>query len=129
MILVEGAFKSFFFDDRNEKAPFPQSRRLLRVAITRAPQTGLRHRQTYELDAALRFLIRRAGNCANASARRRRLACCGAAVYPANQYCNAPVMRKEQASSSVVTPSFRNVQQLFLTLPRRRKKRSTRPQH
>ena len=36
VILVEGAFKSFFFDDRNEKAPFPQSRRLLRVAITRA---------------------------------------------------------------------------------------------
>ena len=36
VIIVEGAFKSFFFDDRNEKAPFPQSRRLLRVAITRA---------------------------------------------------------------------------------------------
>jgi DNA helicase-2/ATP-dependent DNA helicase PcrA len=36
VILVEEAFKSFFFDDRNEKAPFPQSRRLLRVAITRA---------------------------------------------------------------------------------------------
>lgn len=36
VILVEGAFKSSFFDDRNEKAPFPQSRRLLRVAITRA---------------------------------------------------------------------------------------------
>jgi DNA helicase II / ATP-dependent DNA helicase PcrA len=36
VILVEGAFKSFFFDDRNENAPFPQSRRLLRVAITRA---------------------------------------------------------------------------------------------
>ena len=35
VILVEGAFKSFFFD-RNEEAPFPQSRRLLRVAITRA---------------------------------------------------------------------------------------------
>jgi len=35
VILVEGAFKSFFFD-RTEKAPFPQSRRLLRVAITRA---------------------------------------------------------------------------------------------
>jgi DNA helicase II / ATP-dependent DNA helicase PcrA len=35
VILVEGAFKSFFFD-RNENAPFPQSRRLLRVAITRA---------------------------------------------------------------------------------------------
>jgi DNA helicase-2/ATP-dependent DNA helicase PcrA len=36
VILVEGAFKSFFFDVRTEKAPFPQSRRLLRVAITRA---------------------------------------------------------------------------------------------
>lgn len=35
VILVEGAFKSFFFD-RDEKPPFPQSRRLLRVAITRA---------------------------------------------------------------------------------------------
>ncbi|MBR0867595.1 ATP-binding domain-containing protein [Bradyrhizobium diazoefficiens] len=35
VILVEGAFKSFFFD-RNEKAPFTQSRRLLRVGITRA---------------------------------------------------------------------------------------------
>ena len=36
VILVEGAFKSFFFDERTEKAPYPQSRRLLRVAITRA---------------------------------------------------------------------------------------------
>lgn len=35
VILVEGAFKSFFFD-RDEKPPFVQSRRLLRVAITRA---------------------------------------------------------------------------------------------
>ena len=35
VILVEGAFKSFFFDER-EQAPFPQSRKLLRVAITRA---------------------------------------------------------------------------------------------
>lgn len=36
VVLVEGAFKSFFFDLRQEKAPFPQARRLLRVAITRA---------------------------------------------------------------------------------------------
>jgi DNA helicase-2/ATP-dependent DNA helicase PcrA len=36
VVLVEGAFKSFFFDDRTEKPPYPQSRRLLRVAITRA---------------------------------------------------------------------------------------------
>ncbi|MGJ4918953.1 ATP-dependent helicase [Bradyrhizobium sp. SZCCHNR3003] len=35
VILVEGAFKSLFFD-RGEKPPFVQSRRLLRVAITRA---------------------------------------------------------------------------------------------
>jgi DNA helicase II / ATP-dependent DNA helicase PcrA len=35
VILVEGAFKSFFFD-RGEEAPFLQSRRLLRVGITRA---------------------------------------------------------------------------------------------
>lgn len=35
VILVEGAFKSFFFD-RNEEAPFTQSRKLLRVAISRA---------------------------------------------------------------------------------------------
>jgi DNA helicase-2/ATP-dependent DNA helicase PcrA len=38
VILVEGAFKSSFFDIRTEKAPYPQSRRLLRVAITRARQ-------------------------------------------------------------------------------------------
>jgi len=37
-ILVEGAFKSSFFDSRTEKDPYPQSRRLLRVAITRARQ-------------------------------------------------------------------------------------------
>ena len=36
VVLVEGAFKSFFFDEKNEKAPYPQSRRLLRVALTRA---------------------------------------------------------------------------------------------
>lgn len=36
VILVEGAYKSFFFDVRTERPPFPQSRRLLRVAITRA---------------------------------------------------------------------------------------------
>ena len=35
VILVQGAFKSFFFD-RGEKPPFVQSRRLLHVAITRA---------------------------------------------------------------------------------------------
>lgn len=35
VIVVEGAFKSFFFD-RTEKKPHPHSRRLLRVAITRA---------------------------------------------------------------------------------------------
>jgi DNA helicase II / ATP-dependent DNA helicase PcrA len=36
VVLVEGAYKSFFFDDKNEKPPYPQSRRLLRVALTRA---------------------------------------------------------------------------------------------
>jgi len=35
VILVEGAYKSFFFD-LTENPPFPQSRRLLRVAISRA---------------------------------------------------------------------------------------------
>lgn len=36
VVVVEGAFKSFFFDVRQENPPFPQARRLLRVAITRA---------------------------------------------------------------------------------------------
>lgn len=36
VVLVEGAFKSFFFDEKNEKPPYPQSRKLLRVALTRA---------------------------------------------------------------------------------------------
>lgn len=36
VILVEGEYKSFFFDTKNERPPFLQSRRLLRVAITRA---------------------------------------------------------------------------------------------
>lgn len=36
VILIEGEYKSFFFDTKNEKPPFLQSRRLLRVAITRA---------------------------------------------------------------------------------------------
>lgn len=36
VVLVEGSFKSFFFDEKNEKPPYPQSRRLLRVALTRA---------------------------------------------------------------------------------------------
>lgn len=34
VVLVEGAFKSAFFDDR-EKPPHQQSRRLLRVGLTR----------------------------------------------------------------------------------------------
>jgi DNA helicase-2/ATP-dependent DNA helicase PcrA len=33
---VEGAFKSSFFDERNEQPPFERSRRLLRVGLTRA---------------------------------------------------------------------------------------------
>lgn len=36
VVLVEGAFKSTFFDERNEQQPFERSRRLLRVGITRA---------------------------------------------------------------------------------------------
>jgi DNA helicase II / ATP-dependent DNA helicase PcrA len=36
VVLVEGAFKSGFFDERNEQAPFERSRRLLRVGLTRA---------------------------------------------------------------------------------------------
>jgi DNA helicase-2/ATP-dependent DNA helicase PcrA len=36
VVLVEGAFKSGFFDERYEKSPYDRSRRLLRVALTRA---------------------------------------------------------------------------------------------
>ena len=36
IVLVEGAFKSGFFDERTEQAPFERSRRLLRVGLTRA---------------------------------------------------------------------------------------------
>ncbi|HGN0712666.1 MULTISPECIES: UvrD-helicase domain-containing protein [Pseudomonadota] len=36
IVLVEGAFKSSFFDERNEQPPFERSRRLLRVGLTRA---------------------------------------------------------------------------------------------
>lgn len=36
VVLVEGAFKSSFFDERTEQAPFERSRRLLRVGLTRA---------------------------------------------------------------------------------------------
>jgi DNA helicase-2/ATP-dependent DNA helicase PcrA len=36
VVLVEGAFKSGFFDERYEKPPYERSRRLLRVALTRA---------------------------------------------------------------------------------------------
>lgn len=36
VVLVEGVFKSGFFDERTEQAPFERSRRLLRVALTRA---------------------------------------------------------------------------------------------
>jgi DNA helicase-2/ATP-dependent DNA helicase PcrA len=36
VVLVEGAFKSRFLDERNEVAPFEGSRRLLRVGLTRA---------------------------------------------------------------------------------------------
>ena len=36
VVLVEGAFKSNFFDERTEQPPFERSRRLLRVALTRA---------------------------------------------------------------------------------------------
>ena len=36
VVLVEGAFKSGFFDDRTEQPPFERSRRLLRVGLTRA---------------------------------------------------------------------------------------------
>lgn len=36
VVLVEGAFKSGFFDEKTEPAPFERSRRLLRVGLTRA---------------------------------------------------------------------------------------------
>lgn len=36
VVLVEGAFKSAFFNERAEKPPFEPSRRLLRVGLTRA---------------------------------------------------------------------------------------------
>jgi len=36
VVLAEGAFKSSFFDERNEQPPFERSRRLLRVGLTRA---------------------------------------------------------------------------------------------
>jgi DNA helicase II / ATP-dependent DNA helicase PcrA len=36
VVLVEGVFKSGFFDERTEQAPFQRSRRLLRVGLTRA---------------------------------------------------------------------------------------------
>ena len=36
VVLVEGAFKSGFFDERTEQPPFERSRRLLRVGLTRA---------------------------------------------------------------------------------------------
>ncbi len=36
VVLVEGAFKSGFFDERTERPPFERSRRLLRVGLTRA---------------------------------------------------------------------------------------------
>ncbi|WP_225769560.1 ATP-dependent helicase [Inquilinus sp. Marseille-Q2685] len=36
VVLVEGAYKSSFFDERTESAPFERSRRLLRVGLTRA---------------------------------------------------------------------------------------------
>lgn len=36
VVLVEGRFKSKFFDERAEQQPYERSRRLLRVAITRA---------------------------------------------------------------------------------------------
>ena len=36
VVLVEGAFKSSFFNERTEQQPFERSRRLLRVGLTRA---------------------------------------------------------------------------------------------
>jgi DNA helicase II / ATP-dependent DNA helicase PcrA len=36
VVLVEGEYSSLFFDDKREEAPYPEARRLLRVAITRA---------------------------------------------------------------------------------------------
>jgi DNA helicase-2/ATP-dependent DNA helicase PcrA len=41
VVLIEGAFKSHFFDERKEVSPYERSRRLLRVGLTRA-----RHRVT-----------------------------------------------------------------------------------
>lgn len=36
VVLVEGAFKSGFFDEKTERPPYERSRRLLRVGLTRA---------------------------------------------------------------------------------------------
>lgn len=36
VVLVEGTFKSSFFDERTEPPPYERSRRLLRVGLTRA---------------------------------------------------------------------------------------------
>jgi ATP-dependent DNA helicase UvrD/PcrA len=36
VVMVEGAYRSSFFDERTEQAPFERSRRLLRVGLTRA---------------------------------------------------------------------------------------------
>lgn len=36
VVLVEGAFKSVFFNERMEQMPFDRTRRLLRVGLTRA---------------------------------------------------------------------------------------------
>lgn len=36
VVLIEGAFKSQFFDERKEVYPYERSRRLLRVGLTRA---------------------------------------------------------------------------------------------
>jgi DNA helicase-2/ATP-dependent DNA helicase PcrA len=36
VVIVEGIYKGRFFDERREPAPYWSSRRLLRVAITRA---------------------------------------------------------------------------------------------
>ncbi|MEZ4271521.1 MAG: ATP-binding domain-containing protein, partial [Myxococcota bacterium] len=46
VVLVEGAYAGRFFDEKYEQPPFPRSRRLLRVALTRARHVAVFVRPT-----------------------------------------------------------------------------------
>jgi DNA helicase-2/ATP-dependent DNA helicase PcrA len=54
VVLVEGAYRSKFFDDVRESPPYDASRRLLRVGITRARRRAVlvRPRGALRLTAA-----------------------------------------------------------------------------